>query len=45
MNTKKILIILLIIGIIAIGGYLIFNKIQNNKVENQIEIKDYTPQE
>lgn len=45
MNTKKILIILLIIGIIAIGGYLIFNKIQNKNEENQIEIKDYTPQE
>lgn len=45
MNTKKILIILLILGIIAIGGYLIFNKIQNKNEENQIEIKDYTPQE
>lgn len=45
MNRKKIIIILLILGIIAIGGYLIFNKIQNNKTENKIEIKDYTPQE
>lgn len=44
-KSKKIIIVLLILGIIAIGGYLIFNKIQNNKTENKIEIKDYTPQE
>ena len=46
MNRKKIIIIiLLILGISALGGYLIFNKTQNKEDENKIEINDYTPQE
>lgn len=45
-RTKKIIIVLLILGIIAIGGYLIYNKIQQDKInENNIQITEYTPQE
>lgn len=44
-KSKKIIIVLLILGIIAIGGYLIYNKTQNKEIENNIQIYEYTPQE
>lgn len=45
-NTKKIIIVLLILGIIALGGYLIYNNFKNKKEpENNIQIEEYTPQE
>lgn len=44
MDRKKlIIIILLILGIVIVGGYLIYKNI--NKNENNTTINDYTPQE
>lgn len=46
MNKKKIItIILLVLGIVIIGGYLIYSNTQNKEDENNVQINDYTPQE
>ena len=42
-KTKIITIILLVLGILIVGGILIYNNI--NKEENDTIINDYTPQE
>ena len=43
MKNKKILIILILIIILGVAGFLIYQKTQENKQENQI--KEYIPEE